>query len=371
MDTRVKESHLDPVTLEVIRNALPAISNEMAVDLQRTSYNMIIYEVRDFCTALVLPNGELVSQNVGGVSHFMADLGVSSHQFDEAERGFSIRYEADLDMRMDKRQKQTAADVLNTYNESSLQKIFEKYGEVTNAKAISRTIVEARKIKKINTINDFKQIIHPVVKGNPNKYLAQVFQALRIVVNKEIENIQSFLPAAVRSLSSQGRLACISFHSLEDRIVKRYMNGVAGRPVDRPLDVVVGVQSHIVLIKVDGNRFASIHHFCTRDDVFDGGAIPFLPVDVALMHYPSLVEIFEDAADFRQLLSFKGVDNFNFNFPAAEFAEFIGHVADFIAEIFKSGRHVSVEIEAEVTLFSDFFAQFLTGFAEGVAFFFG
>ena len=76
MDTRVKESHLDPVTLEVIRNALPAISNEMAVDLQRTSYNMIIYEVRDFCTALVLPNGDLVSQNVGGVSHFIADLGV-------------------------------------------------------------------------------------------------------------------------------------------------------------------------------------------------------------------------------------------------------------------------------------------------------
>ena len=76
MDARVKEAHLDPVTLEVIRNALPAISNEMAIDLQRTSYNMIIYEVRDFCTALVLPNGELVSQNVGGVSHFIADLGV-------------------------------------------------------------------------------------------------------------------------------------------------------------------------------------------------------------------------------------------------------------------------------------------------------
>jgi len=156
------------------------------------------------------------------VDGILADLGVSSHQFDEAERGFSIRFDAALDMRMDNRQLLTAADVLNTYDELGLQKIFEKYGEVTNAKTLSRTIVEARRHSRFKTINAFKQAIHPVVKGNPNKYLAQVFQALRIEVNDEMGALREMLEQSALVLKPGGRIAVITFHSLEDRMVKQF-----------------------------------------------------------------------------------------------------------------------------------------------------
>ncbi|MBC7934354.1 MAG: 16S rRNA (cytosine(1402)-N(4))-methyltransferase RsmH [Rhizobacter sp.] len=159
---------------------------------------------------------------VTGVDGILADLGVSSHQFDEAERGFSIRFDAALDMRMDSRQKITAADILNTYEEAKLHKLFEKYGEVTNSKTLAKTIVEQRMITAFKMINAFKQSLQGIVKGNPNKYFAQVFQALRIEVNDEMKSLEEMLEQSIAMLSTGGRLAVISFHSLEDRIVKNY-----------------------------------------------------------------------------------------------------------------------------------------------------
>lgn len=152
----------------------------------------------------------------------LADLGVSSHQFDEPERGFSIRFDAELDMRMDKRMSLTAADVIATYSEQQLQKIFEIYGEVTNAKTLACTIVEQRKLSAIRTIGQFKQAISQAVKGNPNKYLAQVFQALRIEVNDEMGALEEMLQQTPEVLKPGGRIAIITFHSLEDRVVKNF-----------------------------------------------------------------------------------------------------------------------------------------------------
>ncbi len=157
--------------------------------------------------------------NVDGI---LADLGVSSHQFNEADRGFSTRFDAALDMRMDKRQEKKAADVLNQYTELQLHKIFEKYGEVTNSKTLAKTIVEQRIIKPIETISQFKQSIQQIVKGNPNKYFAQVFQALRIEVNDEMGALKEMLQQALPVLRQGGRIAVITFHSLEDRIVKNF-----------------------------------------------------------------------------------------------------------------------------------------------------
>lgn len=157
------------------------------------------------------------------VDGILADLGVSSHQFDEAERGFSTRFDAALDMRMDNRQPLTAADILNTSTELQLHKIFEKFGEVTNSKTLAKTIVEQRAITQFKTINAFKQSVQAIVKGNPNKYFAQVFQALRIAVNDEMGALEEMLQQTVPALKPGGRLAVISFHSLEDRMVKNFM----------------------------------------------------------------------------------------------------------------------------------------------------
>ena len=159
---------------------------------------------------------------VSRVDGILADLGVSSHQFDEAERGFSIRFDANLDMRMDKRQTLTAATVLKNFTEVQLHKMFEKFGEVTNAKTLAKTIIEQRTILPIKTIAEFKKAIHTAVKGNPQKYLAQVFQALRIQVNSELEVLQNLLQQIPSILKPQGRAAIITFHSLEDRIVKNF-----------------------------------------------------------------------------------------------------------------------------------------------------
>jgi 16S rRNA (cytosine1402-N4)-methyltransferase len=159
-------------------------------------------------------------QQVDGI---MADLGVSSHQFDEAERGFSIRFDAPLDMRMDVRTEQTAADVLNTFSETQLHKMFEQYGEVTNSKTLANAIFSLRKVQRFSNINHFKQSLSNVVKGNPNKYFAQVFQALRIQVNDELGALKEMLQQAALLLKPGGRLAIITFHSLEDRIVKNFI----------------------------------------------------------------------------------------------------------------------------------------------------
>ena len=156
------------------------------------------------------------------VDGLLADLGVSSHQFDEGERGFSTRYDAPMDMRMDQRQSKTAYDVVNEYSEQQLHKLFEQYGEVTNAKTLARTIVEMRKTTSLKTINGFKAGVSGVVKGNPNKYFAQVFQALRIEVNDEMGALKELLVQLPNVLKPGARVAIITFHSIEDRLVKVY-----------------------------------------------------------------------------------------------------------------------------------------------------
>jgi len=156
------------------------------------------------------------------VDGILADLGVSSHQFDTADRGFSTRFEGDLDMRMDQRQEVTAFTVVNTYTEQQLHKLFEQYGEVTNSKTLAKTIVQVRKTVSLKTISNFKQALHSIVKGNPNKYFAQVFQALRIEVNDELGALKDMLQQVPPLLKPAGRVAIITFHSLEDRIVKNF-----------------------------------------------------------------------------------------------------------------------------------------------------
>jgi len=152
----------------------------------------------------------------------LADLGVSSHQFDEPGRGFSTRFDGDLDMRMDKRQELTAHTVINTYSEQQLHKLFEQYGEVTNSKTLARTIVQIRNTVSMKTIANFKQALHATVKGNPNRYFAQVFQALRIEVNDELGALKELLLQTPAALKPGGRVAVITFHSLEDRLVKNF-----------------------------------------------------------------------------------------------------------------------------------------------------
>ncbi|WP_438946343.1 16S rRNA (cytosine(1402)-N(4))-methyltransferase RsmH [Sediminibacterium sp.] len=170
------------------------------------------------------------------VDGVLADLGVSSHQFDEGERGFSIRFEGPMDMRMDRRQTLTAADIIKTYSEQQLHKLFEQYGEVTNAKTLAAHIVQQRVRLPFATIDQFKALISAVVKGNPNKYLAQVFQALRIEVNDEMGALKEMLEQLTKVLKPGGIAAIITFHSLEDRLVKNFFKqGTFEEVIDHPL----------------------------------------------------------------------------------------------------------------------------------------
>lgn len=158
------------------------------------------------------------------VDGILADLGVSSHQFNEPSRGFSIRFEADLDMRMDKQRELTAAKVLNTYSEEQLHKIFGWYGEVQNAKSLAHTIARGRVVEPIVNLTGFKSLIAAhIPKGKENKYMAQVFQALRIEVNGELEVLGQFLEQSADLIKKGGRLVVISYHSLEDRPVKNFL----------------------------------------------------------------------------------------------------------------------------------------------------
>jgi 16S rRNA (cytosine1402-N4)-methyltransferase len=171
-------------------------------------------------------------QQVDGV---LADLGVSSHQFDEGGRGFSIRFAGPLDMRMDVKQPLSAANIVQTYTEQQLHKLFEIYGEVTNAKTLAKQIVQNRKQVQVQTIAQFKTMIYSVVKGNPNKYLAQVFQALRIEVNDEIGALEEMLLQLNAIIKPGGRAAIITFHSLEDRVVKNFFrNGSFVEELENP-----------------------------------------------------------------------------------------------------------------------------------------
>jgi 16S rRNA (cytosine1402-N4)-methyltransferase len=166
----------------------------------------------------------LNEQGVTKVDGILADLGVSSHQIDTPERGFSTRFNAALDMRMDNSSVVTAAEIINTYPTARLQKMFSAYGEITNAATLARTIGDARQHNKINTTSDLIIAIEKCVPRNgTNKYLAQVFQALRIEVNQEIDSLKDLLRESKELLQEGGRLAVISYHSLEDRLVKNYM----------------------------------------------------------------------------------------------------------------------------------------------------
>jgi len=186
--------------------------------------------------ALDDPRFQLIPQNFKYAKNFLqlynalpidgllADLGVSSHQFDVAERGFSFRFDAPLDLRMDVKNPQTAASILKTYDENQLADVFFHYGELRNARKIARVIAHARTEKPIRTTGDLKQILMPFFpKNQENKFLSMAFQALRIEVNQELEALKFLLQQALDMLRSGGRLVVISYHSLEDRLVKNFM----------------------------------------------------------------------------------------------------------------------------------------------------
>jgi len=157
------------------------------------------------------------------VDGILADLGISSYQVDSTHRGFAHRLEGKLDMRMDQQNEKNAATILNEYNESSLQKIFGEYGEVRNAKTLSEIIIEVREQKKFDLTEGFVKAIESCIRGNRNRYLSQVFQALRIEVNDELNALKEFLVQTSEVLKSGGRLVVISYHSLEDRLVKNFL----------------------------------------------------------------------------------------------------------------------------------------------------
>jgi len=178
---------------------------------------------------------ELVTQNFRHLKRFLrwhralpadgilADLGISSYQIDTPERGFSIRYDAPLDMRMNEKGSVTAADIVNTRSAEELQLIFQEFGEVSNARTLARAIVTARQVDPILSTGRLLEVVAPFVKGREKKYLAQVFQALRIAVNDEIQALKEFLEQTAGVLKPGGRLVVISYHSLEDRLVKNFI----------------------------------------------------------------------------------------------------------------------------------------------------
>ena len=159
-----------------------------------------------------------------GIDGILADLGVSSHQFDTAERGFSFRYEAPLDMRMNQEAQTTAADIVNTYSMEDLEKIFRLYGEVDNSRKIAQLICKARELSPIQTTGELGKAIESVLpKFAEHKFLAKVYQALRIEVNQEMKSLEKFLIGAAKSLKPGGKLVIITYHSLEDRMVKNFI----------------------------------------------------------------------------------------------------------------------------------------------------
>ncbi|MNK06983.1 Ribosomal RNA small subunit methyltransferase H [compost metagenome] len=166
--------------------------------------------------------------NVKEVDGILADLGVSSHQFDVAERGFSTRFEAELDMRMSKKNELNAYIVVNDYEEADLKRVFWDYGELKNGGALAHTIVEARKIEPIKNSEQLKKVLGRFLPAHKsNKILAQIYQAIRIEVNQEMDVLKEFLEQSLELLKPGGRLSVISYHSLEDRLVKRFVrNGM-------------------------------------------------------------------------------------------------------------------------------------------------
>ena len=162
------------------------------------------------------------------VDGILADLGVSSHQFDVPERGFSTRFDAELDMRMSKKNDLNAYRVVNEYDDANLRRVFLDYGELKNAPALARTIIETREYQPISTTDDLKDVLAKYLPERvKNKVLAQIYQAIRIEVNQEMDVLKEFLEQSLEILKPGGRLSVISYHSLEDRLVKRFMkNGM-------------------------------------------------------------------------------------------------------------------------------------------------
>ena len=159
------------------------------------------------------------------VDGILADLGISSHQIDTPERGFSTRFDADLDMRMNQQGDRTARQVINEYSEAELHRILGMYGEITNARTAAGALVSARSNRPLKTINDLKAALQRYApRGKENKYFAQVFQALRIEVNEELQALEEFLEQVPDILKPGGRLVVLSYHSLEDRLVKNFIN---------------------------------------------------------------------------------------------------------------------------------------------------
>jgi 16S rRNA (cytosine1402-N4)-methyltransferase len=165
---------------------------------------------------------------VKSVDGILADLGVSSHQFDVPERGFSTRFDAELDMRMSQKNDLNAYRVVNEYDDANLRRVFLDYGELKNAPALSRTIIEARNHLPIKTTDELKEVLAKYLPEKVrNKILAQIYQAIRIEVNQEMDVLKEFLEQSLELLNPEGRLSVISYHSLEDRLVKRFMkNGM-------------------------------------------------------------------------------------------------------------------------------------------------
>ena len=185
---------------------------------------------------------------VDQVDGILADLGVSSHDFDVAERGFSFRFDGDLDMRMNRDSAQTAADLMNTYSEEQLRTMFREYGEIDNAGRLARELVAARNAKPIKTIEQFRHAISPCVpRLQESKYLAKVFQALRIETNHEMDVLHEFLQQSIGLLKPGGRLVVITYHSLEDRMVKNFIKSgdISGK---QEKDFFGNVESPLVAI---------------------------------------------------------------------------------------------------------------------------
>jgi 16S rRNA (cytosine1402-N4)-methyltransferase len=179
-----------------------------------------------FCQANFMHLKRYLKLNgVTKVNGILADLGVSSHQIDSPERGFSTRFDGPLDMRMDQTMKLTAASLLNEYSEAELHKILGMYGEIKNAKTAAKMITQYRVSKSFSRTEDLKKALQTITpRGKENKYFAQVFQALRIEVNEEMKALEDFLHQCGEVMEKDGRLVVMSYHSLEDRMVKNYMN---------------------------------------------------------------------------------------------------------------------------------------------------
>ncbi|MFC7774307.1 16S rRNA (cytosine(1402)-N(4))-methyltransferase RsmH [Flavobacterium sp. GCM10027622] len=192
-----------------------------------------VNEIQDERFTLIKENFRFIKRflrfyGIKKVDGILGDLGVSSHQFDVPERGFSTRFDAELDMRMSKKNELSAYRVVNEYDDKNLRRIFLEYGELKNAAALARTIVEAREKERIVNTEDLKQVLARFLPAHKaNKILAQIYQAIRIEVNQEMEVLKEFLEQTLEVLDTGGRLSVISYHSLEDRLVKRFVkNGM-------------------------------------------------------------------------------------------------------------------------------------------------